>query len=77
MKGQNIMSVGYEKLADAVRKDCEEVGGKFHPEGCLHRYPRVKRRKQNEKTNVVSTISAVHDADNGADGRVCGGAAGR
>ena len=45
MKEQNIMSVGYEKLADAVRKDCEEAGGKFHPEGCckcgarcLHEY---------------------------------------
>lgn len=39
------MSKGYEKLAAAVKKDCEEKGGTLHPEGCCkcggkcdHRY---------------------------------------
>ena len=28
------MNKGYEKLAAAVTKDCEEKGGTLHPEGC-------------------------------------------
>lgn len=32
--GGSDMNKGYEKLAAAVTKDCEEEGGTLHPEGC-------------------------------------------